>query len=62
MEENITQIQKEWIANQTELIEQQNTLSNINRDCDDLRTQKTILEQKKLRLNNSVQGYEKDIR
>jgi exonuclease VII small subunit len=27
-----------------------------------LRTQKTILEQKKLRLNNSVQSYEKDIR
>ena len=54
MEDNITQIQKEWIANQTELIEQQNTLQNLTRDCDDLRTQKTILEQKKLRLNNSV--------
>ncbi len=62
MEEEITQIQKEWIANQTELIEQQNTFSKISRDSDDLRTQKTILEQKKLRLNNTVQSYEKDIR
>ena len=62
MEEEITQIQKEWIANQTELIEQQNTFSKLSRDCDDIRTQKTILEQKKLRLNNTVQSYEKDIR
>lgn len=29
-------------------------MSNISRDCDELRTQKTILEQKKLRLNNNV--------
>jgi hypothetical protein len=38
MEDEITQIQKEWIANQTELIEQQNTMQNLSRDCDDLRT------------------------
>lgn len=62
MEDKITQVQKEWIANQTELIEQQNTLSTIGSDCESLRTQKTILEQKKLRLNNSVQGHEKEIR
>ncbi len=61
-EDLIVQVQKEWIANQTELIEQQTTLSSISRDCDDLRTQKTILEQKKLRLNTSVQGHEKEIR
>lgn len=30
--------------------------------CDELRTQKSILEQKKLRLNNQVQGHEKEIR
>ena len=44
MEDHITQVQKEWIANQTELIGQQNTLSTINTDCESLRTQKTILE------------------
>jgi len=37
-------------------------LSNLSRDCDDLRTQKTILEQKKLRMNNTMKSYEKDIR
>lgn len=62
MEEEKVQIQKEWIANQTALIEQQTRLSSISRDSDDLRTQKTILEQKKLRLNNNVQNYEKEIR
>ena len=30
--------------------------------CDELRTQKSILEQKKLRLNNQVFGHEKEIR
>ena len=59
MEEQITQIQKEWIANQTELIEQQNTFANLSRDCDDLRTQKTILEQKKhsVTLSLSMRNY-----
>ncbi len=37
-------------------------LSNISGECDSLRTQKTILEQKKMRLNNQVQGHEKEIR
>ena len=30
--------------------------------CNELRTQKSILEQKKLRLNNQVSGHEKEIR
>jgi len=30
--------------------------------CDELRTQKSMLEQKKLRLNNQVFGHEKEIR
>ncbi len=34
----------------------------LSGDCEELRTQKTILEQKKLRLDNSVQGHEKEIR
>lgn len=61
-EDEITQVQKEWIANQTELIDQQTTLINISRASDELRTQKTILEQKKLRLNNNCQSHDKDIR
>ena len=35
---------------------------NIQGDCDELRTRKSILEQKKMRLNNQVQGHEKEIR
>jgi len=35
---------------------------NISADCDGLRTSKSILEQKKLRLNNQVQSHEKEIR
>jgi SMC interacting uncharacterized protein involved in chromosome segregation len=31
-------------------------------ECDELRTQKTILEQKKLRLNSQVKSHEKEIR
>jgi peptidoglycan hydrolase CwlO-like protein len=34
----------------------------LSNECDSLRTQKTILEQKKLRLNNQVQSHEKEIR
>jgi len=33
-----------------------------SQQCEELRTQKSILEQKKLRLNAQVVGYEKEIR
>lgn len=35
---------------------------NIQADCDELRTRKSILEQKKMRLNNEVTSHEKEIR
>ena len=62
LEDEITQVQKQWIGNQTDLIERQNTHMSLSADCEELRTQKSILEQKKLRLNNQVQGHEKEIR
>ena len=34
----------------------------LSKDCEELRTQKSILEQKKLRLNSQVQNHEKEIR
>ena len=37
-------------------------LMAIQKRCDELRTEKIILEQKKLRLNINVRCYEKDIR
>ena len=54
LEDEIVQVQKQWISNQTDLIERQNTHMKLSEDCEELRTQKSILEQKKLRLNNQV--------
>jgi len=34
----------------------------LSADCEELRTQKSILEQKKMRLDNQVQSHEKEIR
>ena len=61
-EEQILHVQKQWISNQTDLIERQNTHMKLSGDCEELRTQKSILEQKKLRLNNQVHSHEKEIR
>jgi chromosome segregation ATPase len=60
--DEIIQVQKQWIQNQTELIQKQNSHMSLSSDCDELRTHKSILEQKKLRLNNQVEGHEKEIR
>lgn len=62
LEEENVNVQKQWIQNQTDLISQQNTNMTLSADCDKLRTEKSILEQKKLRLNQQVQGHEKEIR
>jgi len=34
----------------------------IDRDCDDLVTQKSVLDQKKMRINSEVEGHNKRIR
>ncbi len=62
LEDEIVQVQKQWISNQTDLIERQTTHMDLTADCDSLRTEKSILEQKKLRLDNQVQSHEKEIR
>lgn len=62
LEDQIVNTQKQWISNQTDLIERQNTHMTLSNDCEELRTQKSILEQKKLRLNSQVQAHEKEIR
>ena len=38
IEEKINAMQKDWIKNQTKLIELQDRNSRCNRDCDDLTT------------------------
>ena len=54
VDEETTNIQKDWITNQIELIKKQETKGNFDRQCDDLRTQKSILDQKKVRINSEV--------
>lgn len=44
------------------LIKQQEERSKINRENDDMRTQKSILDQKKLRINVEVEQHTKKIR
>lgn len=62
LEDEIVAVQKQWISNQTDLIERQTKHMTLSADCEELRTQKSILEQKKLRLDNQVQSHEKEIR
>jgi chromosome segregation ATPase len=62
LDEQITQAQKNWIANQRALITQQGTHAKITAHADELRNRKSILEQKKMRLNNSVESHNREIR
>lgn len=62
LDDQITQAQKSWIANQKALIKQQATQQEITAQADELRNKKSILEQKKMRLNNAVESHNKEIR
>ena len=50
-EDEIQDIQKEWIGNQTKLVAKQIKQNDMINYMDELRTKKVILDQKKLRLN-----------
>jgi len=62
VDDETTNVQKDWITNQIELIEKQKNKNKIDRDNDSLRTQKSILDQKKIRINCDVEGHNKRIR
>jgi chromosome segregation ATPase len=62
VEEQTTQVQKEWIQNQIELIKRQEDKTQVEKENDDLITRKSILDQKKLRINNEVESHQKRIR
>lgn len=57
-----TNVQKDWITNQIELIKKQEEKTKVERSNDDLRTQKSILDQKKIRINSEVEFHNKRIR
>ena len=62
VDDETTNVQKDWITNQIELIKRQEEKNKVDRQNDDLRTQKSILDQKKIRINTEVEGHNKKIR
>ena len=62
VDDETTNVQKDWITNQIALIKRQKEKAEVSTNNDDLRTKKTILEQKKIRINNDVEAHNKQIR
>lgn len=61
-EDQIDNIKKEWINNQTKFVTNQHTLIENQGTNDQYKTKRIILEQKKMRLNQNYSGQEKQIR
>ena len=59
VDDETTNVQKDWITNQIALIKRQKEKAEVSTNNDDLRTKKTILEQKKIRINNDVEAHNK---
>ena len=55
-------MQRDWMKNQTRLVDFQNNLLQAEEKVSELNTRKTILEQKKIRLNNIYNQHEKEIK
>ena len=61
LEKNCSELYRDWIKKQTELVNKNNELEQIKDNVTTLDNKKTIMEQKKIRLNNNYQGFEKEI-
>ena len=61
VDDETTNVQKDWITSQIEHIKRVEEKNKIDRKNDDLRTQKAILDQKKIRINSEVEGHNKNI-
>ena len=61
VDDETTNVQKDWITSQIEHIKRVEEKNKIDRKNDDLRTQKAILDQKKIRINAEVEGHNKNI-
>jgi len=55
-------VQKDWITNQSDLIEFQEKLESIRSKMEELQTKEMILQKKKMRLNLQVETHNKRIR
>jgi len=54
-------LEREWIKKQTNLVKHQQNLNKKTEDIATMNTKKTVLEQKKMRLNTIYKGHEKEI-
>ena len=61
VDDETTNVQKDWITSQIEHIKRAEEKGRIDRKNDDLRTQKAILDQKKIRINCEVELHNKNI-
>ena len=61
VDDETTNVQKDWITSQIDHIKRVEEKNKIDRKNDDLRTQKAILDQKKIRINSEVEGHNKNI-
>jgi len=62
MNEQVAVLERDWIKKQTTLVKHQQHLSEVSEENSNLKTKKTILEQKKMRLNTIYENHGKEIR
>lgn len=55
------ELERDWIKKQTTLVQQNNKLQELGEAVAGLENKKTILEQKKARLNSNYKAFEKEI-
>ena len=60
-EKNCNELYRSWIKKQTTLVHNNNKLQEMYDVVSELQTKKTILEQKKARLNTSYKEFKKEI-
>ena len=61
MDKVCNELERDWIKKQTALVHQNNKLQELEEAVSGLENKKTILEQKKARLNANYRNYEKEI-
>jgi len=60
--EQVQLLERDWIKKQTNLVKHQQRFNKVSEENSELKTKKTILEQKKMRLNTIYENHEKEIR
>jgi chromosome segregation ATPase len=60
--EQVQRLERDWIKKQTKLVKYQEQQSKASEEIGNAKTKKTILEQKRMRLQTILNGHEKEIR